>query len=132
MDKAALKKTDTSPSPVATVVKRSARQLWLAYLGAYARLGRSGLAYFKDLVEHGEEAENKGKRLLDEQLDAASGQLKTVKNKVGARLEKVEQRVGTRVGRVLKRAGVPTRGEVEDLSSKLDGLSELLIRTAKP
>lgn len=132
MDKAALKKIDTRPSPVATVITRSARQLWLAYVGAYARLGRGGLAYFKELVEHGEKAENTGKQLLDEQLDAANDQLKTVKSKVGARLEKVEQRVGVQVGRVLKRAGVPSREEVEELSSKLDGLSELLIRTAKP
>ncbi len=128
MDKATLKKIDTRPSPVTNVVVRSARQLWLAYLGAYARLGRGGLAYFQDLVEHGEEAENKGKQLLDD----ANGQLKTVKSKVGARLEKVEQRVGTGVGRVLKRAGVPSRDDVEELSSKLDGLSELLVRTAKP
>ncbi|MNJ66046.1 Poly(hydroxyalcanoate) granule associated protein (phasin) [compost metagenome] len=70
--------------------------------------------------------------MLDEQLDAANGQLKNVKSKVGARLEKVEQRVGARVGRVLKRAGVPSREDVEELSGKLDGLSELLVRTAKP
>lgn len=132
MAKAALKKTATRSLPLVGGVKHSARQIWLAYLGAYARLGRLGLDYFKELVEHGEQAQNQGKQLLDEQLDAANERLNTVKGKLDARLEKVEQRVGKRLGRVLTRAGVPSRADVEELSGKLDGLSELLVRSAKP
>lgn len=133
MVKAALKKVNEEATrPVIDGVRYSARQLWLAGIGVYASLGRQGLSYFRELVRHGEEAETQGKQLVSEKLEQANDKFKSVRSQVDSRLEKVEARVGVRVGRVLKRAGVPSRADIETLSHKLDGLNEMLVRTAKP
>jgi poly(hydroxyalkanoate) granule-associated protein len=133
MVKAALKKVNEEGTrPVFEGVRYSARQLWLAGIGVYASLGRQSLDYFRELVRNGEEAETQGKQLVSEKLEQANDRFKSVRRRVDSRLEKVEDRVGVRVGRVLKRAGVPSRAEIEALSDKLDGLNEMLVRTAKP
>ncbi|KHO64656.1 MULTISPECIES: phasin family protein [Pseudomonas] len=133
MVKTALKKVNEEAArPVLEGVRYSARQLWLAGIGVYASLGRQGLSYFRELVRSGEEAETQGKQLVSEKLEQATDRFKSVRRRVDSRLEKVEERVGARVGRVLKRAGVPSRADIEALSDKLDGLNEMLVRTAKP
>lgn len=133
MVKAALKKVNEETTrPVLEGVRYSARQLWLAGIGIYAALGRQGLNYFRELVRHGEEAETQGKQLVSEKLEQASEKIRAVRGRVDSRLEKVEERVGGRVVSVLKRAGIPSRTDIEELSSKLDGLNDALVRTAKP
>lgn len=123
---------ETPARPVLNGVRYSVRQLWLAGIGVYASLGRQGLEYFRELVRHGEEAETQGKQLVSEKLEQANDRLKVVRERVDSRLEKVEERVGVRVGNVLKRAGVPSRAEIQALSTKLDGLNDMLVRAAKP
>ena len=122
-------------STLITDVKHYARQIWLAGLGAYARVGQEGVDYFKELVKSGESVETKGRKLVTEQVEAANDSVKSsvssVKGKVEVQLDKVEKAFDSRVASALNRIGIPSRQDVEALSAKLDELSAVLERVAK-
>ncbi|WP_460417254.1 phasin family protein [Pseudomonas sp. microsymbiont 2] len=118
-------------------VRGYARKIWLAGLGAYARVGQEGSEYLKELVKAGEGVEKRGKKRLDKELDAANGQIDDaarevtrVRGKVEVQLDKIEQAFDARVGRALNRLGIPSKHDVEALSIKLEQLHELLERVA--
>jgi len=73
-------------------VKGYARKIYLAGLGAYAKAGVEGTEYFKELVKAGEGVESKGKKLVDEQVEAANSQIESVKQSVGERLVAINSR----------------------------------------
>lgn len=75
-----------------------ARKIWLAGIGAYARVGQEGSDYFKELVRAGEGVETRGKKRIDKELDAANHQLdevgeevNRVRGKVEIQLDKIEK-----------------------------------------
>ena len=123
---------------VLTDVKAYARKVWLAGLGAYAKAGAEGAEYFKELVKAGEGVEKKGKKLVDQQVDAANSQIDAVKNsvaeakgKVEGRFEQIEQAFDKRVASGLNRLGSPSRQDIDALSARLDALNALLEQAAK-
>ncbi len=127
---------------ILTDVKGYARKVWLAGLGAYAKAGSEGVEYFKELVKTGEGIEKQGKKLVDEQVEAANSQIDAqvksvkssvseVKGKVEVQFDKIEKAFDTRVASALNRLGIPSRQDVEALSAKLDELSDLLERVAR-
>ncbi|PVZ43141.1 phasin family protein [Pseudomonas sp. CC120222-01a] len=118
-------------------VRGYARKIWLAGIGAYARVGQEGSDYFKELVKAGEGVEKRGKKRIDKELDAANHQLdeageevSRVRGKVEVQLDKIEKAFDARVGRALNRLGIPSKHDVEALSIKLEQLHELLERVA--
>lgn len=138
MAKVMLKKKVAAQGTALSEVKVYAHKIWLAGLGAYAKVGQEGGEYFKELVKEGQLVENKGKKVVNEQLDAANTQLdqvksnvSSVKGKVEVQLDKVEKAFDTRVASALNRIGIPSKHDVETLSAKLDGLTALLERVAR-
>ena len=131
------KKTDVQPAPV-NEVKSYARKIWLAGLGAYAKVGQEGSEYFQELVKAGQAVEKKGKKVVTEKLEAANAEIdeaksevSTFKGKVELQLDKVEKAFDTRVASALNRIGIPSKHDVETLSAKLDELTALLERVAR-
>ncbi|MFZ6046039.1 phasin family protein [Pseudomonas sp. CR3202] len=127
-----------SKSTVIADVKLYARKIWLAGLGAYAKAGAEGVDYFKELVKAGEGVEKQGKKLVDEQVEAANTQFDSVKSsvtgvkeKVELQIDKIEKAFDNRVASALNRIGIPSRQDVEALSAKLDELSALLEHVAR-
>lgn len=121
-----------------TDVKTYARKIWLAGLGAYAKVGSEGGEYFKELVKSGQHVESKGKKVAVEQLDAANSQIDQVKSNVSVvkglvevQLDKVEKAFDTRVASALNRIGIASKHDVETLSAKLEELTALLERVAR-
>ncbi|MBI6555578.1 phasin family protein [Pseudomonas veronii] len=138
MAKVTLKKKIDASSHTLDEVKTYARKIWLAGLGAYARVGNEGGAYFKELVKTGQHVESKGKKVAVEQLDAANSQidqvksnLSSVKGRVEVQLDKVEKAFDTRVASALNRIGIASKHDVETLSAKLEELTALLERVAR-
>jgi poly(hydroxyalkanoate) granule-associated protein len=138
MAKVSLKKKADVQSSALTEAKVYARKIWLAGLGAYAKVGQEGSEYFKDLVKTGQGVESKGKKRLDAQLEAANSQIDTVKSsvsgvkgKVEVQLDKVEKAFDARVASALNRIGFASKHDVETLSAKLDELTALLERVAR-
>ncbi|MDQ0671987.1 MULTISPECIES: phasin family protein [unclassified Pseudomonas] len=138
MAKVILKKKIATGTNALTDVKSYARKIWLAGLGAYAKVGSEGAEYFKELVKTGQHVETKGKKVVIEQLDAANSQIDQVKSevfgvkgRVEVQLDKVESAFDSRVGSALNRIGIPSKHDVETLSAKLDELTALLERVAR-
>ena len=133
-----LKKKIDTQSNTLSEVKTYARKIWLAGLGAYARVGSEGGEYFKELVKSGQHVESKGKKVAIEQLDAANSQIDQVRGNVSAvkglvdvQLDKVEKAFDTRVASALNRIGIASKHDVETLSAKLEELTALLERVAR-
>ncbi len=70
-------KTVSESTSLVSEIRHYARQIWLAGLGAYSRLGTEGSDYFKELVKAGEALEKKGKSLVTSQVDSANDSVKT-------------------------------------------------------
>ena len=112
------------PREIAGTVTTRGRDVWLAGLGALATVEEQGTALYdslvkqgSQLVERGETVEAKGKTRLDE--------LKTdVQARGGAVVEKVETTVTDPMVDALRKLGVPTRGEVQKLSTQVESLTE--------
>ena len=138
MAKAAAKKQAETKVDVLADVKAYARKIWLAGLGAYAKAGQDSADYFNELVKAGEGIEKKGKKLVDEQVEAANSQIDSVKSsvtgvkeKVEVQLDKIEQAFDNRVASALNRLGIPSQQDVAQLSAKLDQLNAALEQAAR-
>jgi poly(hydroxyalkanoate) granule-associated protein len=136
MAKVNVKKKDDALGTLGEV-RGYARKIWLAGIGAYARVGQEGSEYFSELVKAGEGVEKRGKKRIDKELDAANTQIdeatqevSRVRGKVEVQLDKIEKAFDARVGRALNRLGIPSKHDVEALSIKLEQLHELLERVA--
>ncbi|WP_226504458.1 phasin family protein [Pseudomonas sp. MWU16-30317] len=126
-------KTDT-----VVEVRSYARKIWLAGLGAYAKAGKEGLDYVKELIKAGEGVEKDGKKVIDKELKAANSQIDAAKDevaeakgKVEVQLDKLEKLFDVRVASALNRIGIPSRHDVDTLSAKLDKLTALVERAAR-
>ena len=131
------RKIDASTSALSDV-KSYARKIWLAGLGAYAKVGQEGSDYFQELIKAGQTVEKKGKKAVTEKLEAANaeideakGEVSSFKGRVEVQLDKVEKVFDTSVASALNRIGIPSKHDVETLSAKLDELTALLERVAR-
>ncbi|WP_409277391.1 phasin family protein [Pseudomonas defluvii] len=138
MAKVSLKQKEHAQTSTLGEVRGYARKIWLAGLGAYARVGQEGADYLKELVKAGEGIEKRGKKRIDHELDAANSQIDSVKDeisgvkgKVEVQLDKIEKAFDTRVASALNRIGIPSKHDVETLSAKLDELTALLEHVAR-
>ncbi|MBN6773013.1 phasin family protein [Pseudomonas granadensis] len=138
MAKVILKKKIDAPTSTLSDVRSYARKIWLAGLGAYAKVGQEGSEYFQELIEAGQVVEKKGKKAVTEKLlaanveiDEAATQVSSFKGRVEVQLDKVEKAFDSRVASALNRIGIPSKHDVETLSAKLDELTALLERVAR-
>ena len=138
MAKVIVKKKIDSSTNALHDVKSYARKIWLAGLGAYAKVGQEGSEYVQELIKAGQSVEKKGKKVVTEQLEAANTQIDNVKgdvvslkDRVEVQLDKVEKAFDTRVASALNRVGIASKHDVETLSAKLDELTALLERVAR-
>ena len=138
MAKVILKKKIDVTTTALGDVKSYARKIWLAGLGAYAKVGQEGGEYFQELIKAGQTVEKKGKKVVTEKLEAANAEIdeardevSSFKGRVEVQLDKVEKAFDTRVASALNRIGIPSKHDVETLSAKLDELTALLERVAR-
>lgn len=135
-----MKKSDDKPvrlTDLPTELSERGREIWLAGLGALARVEEEGEKIFRNLVERGEEFEGRGRKQIEKALDQIFEQqkeatrtfdevTKDVTKGVSEAAQSVERAVSNTVTDTLGRIGVPRREEVEELSGKVGQLSEKL------
>ena len=142
------KKAQAKPAATsfATPVVDSAREIWLAGLGAFSfaqdeggKIIEQGNKLFEKLVSEGVRLEKKTRDVAEN----AVGDIKDeVESKVGAvrkqavdNWDKLENIFEDRVARVLGQLGVPTADDVNKLSARVQTLSNkvtAMSRTSKP
>jgi len=113
----------------------SAREIWLAGLGAFSRAQAEGTKVFETLVKQGAVLETRTRRVATDTAAAARGaakaKVKEVKQGVGGTWDKLEQVFEARVARALSKLGVHTQSDVERLAERVDALSDAVNQLIK-
>ena len=97
----------------------SSRKVWLASLGVVSTVEEGGKNLFSELVEKGKGIEAKGRK----QWSKAKSELETTTDQIGDRLDRS-------VADVLNRMGVPSAGQVEELTARVEKLMTQVDRLA--
>ena len=112
---------------LASTIRDSAQQIWLAGLGAFGKAQDEGVKVFEALVKEGKVLEGKTRRLAETKMSQMSSQWgKTATDataKAAATWDKLEQVFENRVARALHRLGVPTNRDIQHLSKRVEALT---------
>jgi poly(hydroxyalkanoate) granule-associated protein len=134
------KKKQDKESWIADIESYS-RQIWLAGLGAYAKVGKEGVKLFESLIKDGEAAEKTARETIDSQVEAikakaskgrkegvetAQSKVEKSKDKLTERWNGLEEAFEKRLNNAVSRLGVPSRDEVRALDAKVDELTRLV------
>ena len=115
-------------SDLGKVIKDSAQEIWLAGLGAYSRAQEEGAKVFETLVKAGQDLQQKTQ-------GAAGSTVEAMASRAAGTWGKLEQVFEDRVARSLGRLGVPSKGELRELSDKISELNasvQTLLNQHKP
>ncbi len=103
-------------------IKDSARQIWLAGLGAYTKAEEDAGKFFERLVNEGEELENKTRGVVEKQLKSVETRVEDVRDKATGTWDKLEHLFDQRVSGALRRLGIHRREEIEALEARIVAL----------
>ena len=117
-----------SVNKAANSVNETARDVWLAGLGAFVRAQEEGNKVFDGLVKEGEKFETKTRKDVNKRVEGirgrVEGQVKSVQKTATGNWNKLEKVFEDRVARVLARLGVPTSDDIKKLSNRVEKLSK--------
>lgn len=107
-------------------VVESAREIWLAGLGAFAVAQDEGSKMFDKLVKEGGKLENKTRKSANDTAeslkDSVEGRVDNVRKQAKNNWDKLEKVFEERVARALSKLGVPTSDEINRLSGQVEKL----------
>jgi poly(hydroxyalkanoate) granule-associated protein len=122
-------------SALATSVKESAQQIWLAGMGAFAKAQAEGRQVFDALVKEGATLQKKTQSAAEEKFGDVSSKMSGMADDVTARAgkqwDKLESIFEERTAKAMKKLGVPSSKDVEALMARIDALSAQVARGAK-
>ena len=104
---------DAKENQLASTVKESAQQIWLAGLGAFAKAQEEGGKVFDALVKEGESIQAKTRKVTDEKIADVAG-------KATGTWDRLEQVFEDRVARALGSLGVPSKQDIDRLSRRVE------------
>ncbi|MBS0455344.1 MAG: phasin family protein [Proteobacteria bacterium] len=124
---------DKDPPPH---IKDSAQQIWLAGLGAFAKMQEEGSKAFEALVKDGAGVQKKTQKAAEESLSRAQARMAGLASEFGAKAAggwgKLENIFEERVARALEKLGVPSAQEVAALRARVEALEVQLKGAASP
>lgn len=124
---------EDSANQMADRIKDSARQIWLAGLGAYTKAEEDTGRFFERLVREGEEIESKTRGAVGRQVRAVEGRVGEAKSRATESWDRLESVFDQRVSRALGRLGIPSRRELRELEARVEALeAQLKKQPAKP
>ena len=130
---------------LASSVKDSAQQIWLAGLGAFSKAQAEGGKVFETLVKDGVGLQRKTQAAAEEKISEATSKMTSMANGITAKAtgvatditakatgqwDKLENIFEERVAKALSKMGMPTAKEVQALSKRVDELSAKLNKSA--
>lgn len=122
-------------SALASQVKDSAQQIWLAGMGAFAKAQAEGRQVFEALVKEGASLQKKTQSAAEERFGDVTNRMSSmagdVSAKAGQQWDKLESIFEERTAKAMKRLGVPSAKDVEALNARIDELGAKLARLSK-
>jgi poly(hydroxyalkanoate) granule-associated protein len=116
--------------PLADNIKDSAQQIWLAGLGAFTKAQEEGSKVFDALVKEGMTMQRKTQAATEEKLAEATQKMTHMASEISAKATgqwgKLESIFEERVAKALGQLGVPTAQQVQDLTARVEALSQEL------
>ena len=109
-------------SPWSQSVRESAHLIWLAGLGAFAKVSSEGGKLFETLVKEGEKVEERSRGATVGALEVAKEQTEETRGRMVETWDKVEQIFEDRLTRVLGQLGAPNRDDLHELTQRIDAL----------
>jgi poly(hydroxyalkanoate) granule-associated protein len=109
---------EATENQLATRIRESANQIWLAGLGAFSVAQHEGLKVFDSLVQEGEKVQEKTKTAADERLAE-------MREKATGTWDKLEKVFEDRVARALNSLSVPSRQDIDALTKRVAELTEI-------
>lgn len=128
------KKTTTDTDQNAQLsekIKESARQIWLAGLGAYNKAEEDTGRIFDKLVKEGEELENMTRGAVEKRFKAVEDRVEGVREKATDTFGKLENVFDQRVSAALVRLGIPSKAQVQELEQRVASLEARLKKLEK-
>lgn len=110
---------NVTENQLATTIKDSAQQIWLAGLGAFVKAQEEGSKVFEALVKEGEKVQSKTRKAAEDKVVEFTKQ-------ASGTWDKLEQVFEDRVARALHSLGVPTRQDVQTLSKRVAELTDVV------
>jgi poly(hydroxyalkanoate) granule-associated protein len=112
---------------LANAVKESAQQIWLAGLGAFSKAQAEGSKVFNALVRQGNSIQKRTMQMTEDKVTEVTGKIGKIAGQVqhqaNGTWDKLEGVFEERVERALKRLGVPTHGEIAELTQRVEELT---------
>lgn len=121
------KKPENDPQ-LAAKIKDSARQIWLAGLGAYTKAEEDTGKFFERLVQEGEQLENKTRGVVEKQIKTVEDRVGGVRERATGTWDKLETLFDERVSGALRRLGIHRREDIEALEHRITVLEAELKR----
>ena len=135
---AAKKKTSGAglfDSALASSVRDSAQQIWLAGMGAFAKAQAEGKQVFEALVKEGASLQKKTQSVAEEKFDEVTSKMTSMADdatsKAGQQWDKLETIFEDRTARALKKLGVPSSRDVQALMDRIDALESRAKKAVK-
>ncbi|HET8848778.1 MAG TPA: phasin family protein [Marinobacter sp.] len=103
-------------------IRDSARQIWLAGLGAYTKAEEDAGRFFERLVQEGEQLENKTRGVVEKQIRTVEDRVGEVREKATGTWDRLEHMFDQRVSGALRRLGIHRREEIEALERRIEAM----------
>ncbi len=116
---------------LAAKIKGSARQIWLAGLGAYTKAEEDAGRFFERLVQEGEQLENKTRGVVEKQIKSVEDRVEGVRERATGTWDRLEHMFDERVSGALRRLGIHRREEIESMERRIEALESELARLRK-
>ncbi|SHK48528.1 poly(hydroxyalkanoate) granule-associated protein [Marinobacter antarcticus] len=115
------KKPEDDPQ-LAAKIKGSARQIWLAGLGAYTKAEEDTGKFFERLVQEGEQLESRTRGAVEKQIRSVEGRVEGVRERATGTWDRLEHLFDERVSGALRRLGIHRREDIEGLEHRIEAL----------
>ncbi|MDM0114702.1 phasin family protein [Variovorax sp. J22R133] len=116
-------------------IKDSAQQIWLAGLGAFAKMQEEGSKAFEALVKDGTGVQKKTQQAAEETLAQAQARMagfaSEFSTKAAGGWGKLENIFEERVARALEKLGMPSAKDLTALQARVDALEAELAQKSK-
>ncbi|BEP45327.1 phasin family protein [Variovorax sp. 375MFSha3.1] len=121
---------DDSNGKAADRIKDSAQQIWLAGLGAFAKMQQEGSKAFEALVRDGAGMQKKTQQAAEETLAQAQQRMAGFASEFGTKAAgqwgKLENIFEERVARAMEKLGAPSAADMAALQARVEALEAQL------